>query len=203
MRVCLCVCGTVCVCVRARVCVCVRTLVFVCALGEQEAIRADLAAMREGVLVMCAVTNDLLDMERLRSGVLSVVKAGVAVRSAVAACVDQVRPACRKAARVQGVTHVNQSVRAFTGEGGIRGADNFGHVARGSERGAHILLGRAPRRAHMDVSPPQIVTDRARLRQSVINGLTNAIKYTSASATRIMVTVAISAAPPSGCIIFS
>jgi hypothetical protein len=46
--------------------------------------------MRDGALVMCAVTNDLLDMERLRSGTLVVEKAAVPVRSAVDACVDQV-----------------------------------------------------------------------------------------------------------------
>ncbi len=47
--------------------------------------------MHDGVLVMCAVTNDLLDMELLRSGKLLVKRAATVVRAAVGACVEQVR----------------------------------------------------------------------------------------------------------------
>jgi hypothetical protein len=48
--------------------------------------------MHSGVMLMCAVTNDLLDMERLRAGTLMVKKAAVAVRSAVDVCIQQVQP---------------------------------------------------------------------------------------------------------------
>ena len=46
--------------------------------------------MREGVMLMCAVATDLLDIERLRAGTLTVTKHSVDLRSAVDSCVQQV-----------------------------------------------------------------------------------------------------------------
>lgn len=80
--------------VSRRQCLCCR-----CAFADgpyarpasQSAVRAELLSMHDGLRLMRGVTEDLLDMERLRAGTFSVVKGVVAVRSAVEACVQQVR----------------------------------------------------------------------------------------------------------------
>jgi signal transduction histidine kinase len=56
--------------------------------------------MQEGVDLMCAITNDLLDLEKLRSGKFVVKPTPVPLRALVDNVSDAARPACTGALNV-------------------------------------------------------------------------------------------------------
>ena len=83
----------------------------------------ELAAVEDGVRMMTALTNDMLDLQKIRTGRLSVKTEVAAPRGMVEACVRAVQPAVAVPIEVSVETNVPEWVRACAAAAaGARGA---------------------------------------------------------------------------------
>ena len=74
--------------------VCAQGMLSVCMSSPVAAsLRGELETMRGSISLMVSITNDLLDLEKLRAGKLHVEHGRVALRDLVAKTVEEVQPA--------------------------------------------------------------------------------------------------------------
>ncbi len=104
---------------------------------------AELRSMREGVVSMCAITTDLKDMEKLRSGTFKVQEGPVIVRAAVEVCVSQVRAALGvRPARSTTCSNccANDGRANHAGDERLACAPGSGHRTQRTDRGASAAM---------------------------------------------------------------
>ena len=131
-------------------------------------IRTELAAVLDGVRMIATITNDLLDLQKMRAGGFSVNLAAASPAALVEACVRLVQPAVIVPIAVEVDASVPPLVR-----GGARSCP--GLTLYGCR--THLI-----HRVCSGTFLSQVLTDATRVRQIVTNGLTNAIKYSNAAA---------------------
>jgi signal transduction histidine kinase len=150
-----------------------------CLSGElsPEESHTELVAISDGVAMMSALTNDLMDLQKMRMGKFSVQEAPAKTHAMIDGCVRAVQPAVHVpivveiAANVPEVRTPRLAAAASAASAASAAADND-HRCGGPRRVALLLPARG---WHAQI----IITDDMRVRQIIMNGLTNAAKYSN------------------------